>query len=384
MPWISTNPMEQRTRFILAYNENLFSVSELCLRFSISRRTAYKWINRYNQGGLAGLNEHSRVPHSCPHQTPEHVEELLLDCRRRHPFWGPKKLKAYIGRRHDVDLPATSTVGAILHRNGLIEPRRRRRSTRHPGAPTLTTTAPNEVWTADFKGEFKTKDGIYCYPLTVCDAHSRYILDVRARSSVKQKTAIPVFEHLFNEHGLPSAMRTDNGTPFASVALCGLSKLSVWWIKLGIAHQRIEPGQPQQNGRHERMHRTLKKETARPPTSNMTQQQMRFDVWRDEFNNERPHEALNDETPASIYLPSIREMPSKTPEPNYPKHCVIRRISTCGTFRMNARQIFLSQTLNTEWIALEETGDGIWDIYFYDVLLARLDERTYTIEAAAP
>jgi len=376
--------MEERTKFILAHKENLFSVSELSERFAISRTTAHKWINRYESEGLSGLNEYSRVPHSCPHQTPPDIEQLIVECREKHPYWGPKKLRAYLSRRHEVDLPSISTMGAILSRNGLITPRRRRRPSRHPGAPFLNTTAPNQVWTADFKGEFKTKDGIYCYPLTICDAHSRFILDVRARYSVKQKTAIPVFERLFREHGLPEAMRTDNGPPFATVALCGLSKLSVWWIKLGIAHQRIEPGQPQQNGRHERMHRTLKKETARPPTSNMTQQQKRFDEWREEFNNERPHEALNNETPASIYQPSNREMPSKTPEPNYPKHCVVRRISTCGTFRMNARQIFLSQTLNTEWIALEETDDGIWDIYFYDVLLARFNERTYTLHAAAP
>jgi transposase InsO family protein len=376
--------MEERTKFILAHNENIFSVSELCARFSISRNTAYRWINRYQSDGLPGLQEYSRAPHSCPHQTPPEVERLLVECREKHPYWGPKKLKAYLSRRHDVALPATSTIGSILRRNGLIKPRRRRRPSRHPGAPVLTTTAPNQVWTADFKGEFKTKDGIYCYPLTICDAHTRFIFDVRGRYSVKQKTAIPVFRRLFKEHGLPVAMRTDNGAPFATVALCGLSKLSVWWIKLGIAHQRIEPGQPQQNGRHERMHRTLKRETARPPRSNMRRQQKRFDQWRDEFNNERPHESLGDETPASLYQASPREMPSRLHGPDYPAHFTIRRVSTCGTFRLDANQIFLSQTLNTELIGLEETGDGIWDIYFHDVLLARLDERTYTIHAAAP
>lgn len=384
MPWICTNPMEERTKFVHAYQDGFFSVSELCERFSVSRKTGYKWIARYAEAGLDGLADQPRTPRTCPHQTPESVEELIVECRAKHPRWGPKKLKAYLARRHDVELPATSTIGAILSRRGLIEPRKRRRPSRHPGAPCLTTTAPNDIWTTDFKGQFKTKDGVYCFPLTVCDAHTRFILDVTALDSTKQKGAIPVFERLFTTYGLPAAIRTDNGVPFATRAICGLSKLSVWWTKLGIRHQRIEPGEPTQNGTHERMHRTLKAATARPPASTMRTQQKAFDLWRAEFNHERPHEALDDETPGLLYTPSTRPMPSRLPEPDYPGHFEVRRVSCCGTFRLNVGQIFLSQALNHEWIGLEETGDGIWDVYFYDVLLARLDERDFNLYAAVP
>ena len=385
MPWTQTDPMTERARFVLAYQDGLYSMTELCQRFGVSRKTGYKWLHRFKDEGLDGLADQSRAPKRCPHKTPPETEALIVACRQKHPRWGPKKLAAYLARRHPaVTLPATSTVGAILKRHGLIEPKRRRRPTRHPGAPTLRTAAPNEVWTTDFKGQFKTLDGIYCYPLTISDAHSRFVLDVQALASVKQKGTIPVFQQLFERCGLPRAIRTDNGVPFATQALCGLSKLSVWWIKLGIGHQRIEPGQPYQNGRHERMHRTLKAETARPPASNMATQQQCFDDWRTEFNTERPHEALSGETPASQYRPSSRGMPDQTPEPEYPAHWEVRRVSRCGTFRIKKRQLFLSQALNEEHIALEETGDGIWSLYFYDVLLARLDERDFKLVAAVP
>ncbi len=384
MPWICTKPMEERTKFVHAYQDGFFSVSELCKRFSISRKTGYKWIARYEEGGLDALFDRSRAPKSCPHKTPEEVEDIIVKCRGKHSTWGPKKLRPYLAKRHDIEFPAISTIGAILDRHGLIEPRRIRRSSRHPGAPCLTTTAPNDIWTTDFKGEFKTKDGVYCFPLTVCDAQTRFILDVRGLYSTKQKGAIPVFERLFETYGLPLAIRTDNGVPFATRAICGLSKLSVWWIKLGIGHQRIEPGEPTQNGTHERMHRTLKAETARPPASSMRTQQKAFDFFRAEFNDERPHEALDFESPGALYIPSPRPMPSKLPRPDYPGHFEIRRVSCCGTFRLNVGQIFLSQTLNHEWIGLEETDDGIWDIYFYDVLLARLDERDFNLYAAVP
>jgi putative transposase len=252
------------------------------------------------------------------------------------------------------------------------------------GVVPIATTQPNDLWTADFKGQFKTLDGIYCYPLTLTDAHTRYVLAVEALPSVKQKGTFPVFEALFRRCGLPRAIRTDNGVPFATQALCGLSRLSVWWIKLGIDHQRIEPGRPEQNGRHERMHRTLKAETARPPEANMTKQQERFDAFQKEFNHERPHEALGGKTPASRYGPSSREMPSKLPDPGYSPHVEVRRISSGGAFRFKKKQLFLSAALAGEDVAFEETGDGIWSITFYDVLLARFDERTRTIEAASP
>ena len=245
-------------------------------------------------------------------------------------------------------------------------------------------TAPNELWSADFKGEFKTLDGVYCYPLTVCDAHSRYVLDCTGLPSVKQDGARSRFEYLFYEYGLPSAIRTDNGVPFATQALCGLSRLSVWWIKLGISHQRIEPGQPQQNGRHERMHRDLKAETTRPPERDRTRQQGRFDGFREEFNEERPHEALGGATPGSHYRPSERPMPETLPEAEYPAHYEVRWVSRCGTYKWKRHQLFISQALGHEWIAFEEVDDGVWSVYFYDVLLARLDERDFKLRAAVP
>lgn len=385
MPWTCTDPMTQRARFVLAYQEGLYSMTELCARFAVSRKTGYKWLRRFEETGLEGLADQSRAPKRSPHQTDAEVEDLLLACRKQHPRWGPRKLLAYLARRHpQLALPASSTAGAILKRHGLIKPRRRRRTTRHPGAVPLLTTAPNQIWTADYKGEFKTLDGIYCYPLTVADAHSRYVLGCQALLSTKQQTAFGQFERLFKHYGLPEAIRTDNGVPFATRALCGLSRLSVWWIKLGITHQRIEPGQPQQNGRHERMHRDLKAETTRPPERNQHRQQERFDSFRAEFNEERPHEALGDETPASHYRCCHRALPETLPEPCYAAHHETRWVSKAGTFRFKKRQIFLSQALGHEWVAFEEVADGIWSVYFYDVLLARLDERDCKLRAAVP
>jgi len=385
MPWTSICTVELRTRFALDYADGLYSTAELCTRYNISRKTGYKWIGRYLRDGLPGLEERSRRPNSCPHQTPADVEELLVECRTKHPFWGPQKLLYCLTRRHPkITFPAKSTVGAILVRHGLIEPRRRRRSSRHPGAVPLTTTAPNQIWSADFKGQFKMLNGVYNFPLTITDSHSRFILSCKGLSSVIQETALPEFESLFKTYGLPDAIRTDNGGPFATRALCGLSNLSVYWIKLGITHQRIKPGCPQQNARHERMHKDLKAQTTRPPERNFKQQQRRFDDFREEFNNERPHDALAGETPASCYEPSKRTMPNPLPEPDYPAHFEVRWVAKSGTFKWKKHQLFISQTLGHEWIGFEEVDDGVWSIYFYDILLARLDERDFKLKAAVP
>lgn len=385
MPWTRTCPMEQRTRFALDYQDGLFSIAELCLRYGVSRKTGYKWIGRYQADGLAGLEELSRRPHSCPHQTDPGIERLLVRCRKKHPFWGPEKLLDYLVPRHpDIDFPAKSTVGAIIARHGLVKQRRRRKTTRHPGAAPLTTTAPNQIWSADFKGQFKMLNGAYNYPLTITDAHSRLILACKGLHNIEQITTEPEFIRLFRTHGLPDAIRTDNGNPFATRALCGLSNLSVLWIKLGITHQRIEPGCPQQNGRHERMHRDLKAQTTRPPASTFAGQQKRFDAFVNEFNNERPHAALAGKTPASCYTSSTRELPRTLPKPEYPAHFETRWVALSGTFKWKKHQLFISQTLGHEWIAFEEVDDGIWSIYFYDVLLARLDERDFKLKAAVP
>jgi putative transposase len=355
-------------------------MTELCTRFGISRKTGYKWLGRYVQEGLSGLQERPRIPRHCPHRIAPDIAVVLLEAKRLHPNWGPRKIVSYSAQHYPaLQLPAASSTGELFRKAGLSRPKQRRRRPQHPGAPALHAGSPNEVWTADFKGQFRTGDGVYCYPLTVADAYSCYLLSCAARLSTKHGEAQPIFECLFREYGLPGAIRTDHGAPFATPAFCGLSKLSVWWIKLGIRHQRIAPGWPEQNGRHERMHRTLKAEATRPPERNQATQQARFDRFCREYNQERPHEALGQRTPASLYHASPRRMPTKLAEPEYPGHCLVRRVSNAGTFRFQSRQLFLSDTLLQEWIALEETGDGIWSIYFYDVLLARLDERNFKL-----
>jgi len=275
----------------------------------------------------------------------------------------------------DLEFPAQSTIAAILKREGLVVPRKRRRKHTHPGQPFVEATAPNRLWTTDFKGHFRTGNGVYCYPLTVADQHSRYILACEGLLSTRGAGVRPVFEKLFKESGLPDGILSDNGVPFATRAIHGLSVLNVWWMQLGIRHFRIEPGKPQQNGRHERMHRTLKAKTTRPPAYDLRRQQVLFDDFRSEFNEIRPHEALGQETPASVWEPSNREMPDTIKPPEYPGHYMPRLVCNAGTFRFKCAQIFISQALVQQYIGLEEIDDGIWSIYYYDSLLARYDER---------
>ncbi len=374
--------MLERAKLVALHADGLYSIAELAERAGVSRKTAYKWIERYRTHGADALADRTHARHDQPHRTPPEVEALIVDCRKAHPTWGPRKLLPYLARRHpDVELPVASTAGAILDRHGLTKPRRSRRPPKHPGSTPLAAATPNAVWTADYKDQFRLGDGELCYPLTVCDAHSRFILSCHGLPSVEQYAAHRQFERLFKEYGLPTAIRSDNGTPFATQALCGLSRLSVWWIKLGVDHDRIDPGQPQQNGAHERMHRTLKAETARPPERDMAAQQVRFDAWRAEFNADRPHDALACAVPASVYTPSRREMPTVLPEPEYPGHYEVRYLSKDGNVRFKTRQFFVSQTLAHEHVGFEETGDGVWDLYFFDRLLARLDERDFKLRA---
>lgn len=379
MPWRQTDPMTERARFVLAYQDDLYSMTELCDRFHISRKTGYKWLARYKEDGLEGLKEQNRTPHACPHRTAPAAEEALLEARRRHPTWGARKLLPWLARKQPelaAQLPSRTATAELLSRHGLVEAKRRRQKPKHPGSAPLETTAPNEVWCADFKGQFTTGDAVLCYPLTVTDAHSRFLLSCHGLLSVESGGCVPVFTRLFQEYGLPGAIRTDNGCPFATLAPGGLSQLSIWWIKLGIVHQRITPGHPQQNGRHERMHRTLKREAARNPEADLAAQQVRFDRFQTEYNEERPHEALEYATPASLYSTSPRPYPATLPEPHYPGHFQKRWVSKAGTFRFRqGRQLFLSNALIHEWIGLEEVEDGVWSIYFYDVLIARFDER---------
>ena len=330
-----------------------------------------------------GLEERSRQPHSSPHQTPRHVVDAFIELRRHHPAWGAKKLLAILQTRHPSwPLPARSTVCDILRRNGLVPKTRHRRHLGHPGKPTSPILAPNDVWSADFKGHFKTGDGLYCYPLTVADGYSRFLLGCQALSSTRVAEAKPVFTRLFKEFGLPKRIRTDNGVPFATNTLARLSQLSAWWVRLGILPEFIEPGKPQQNGRHERMHRTLKAETTRPPAATRRAQQRKFDRFRQEFNFERPHEALDMQTPASRYEASPREMPTKLPPLEYPDRFEVRYVSANGGIRWNHQWVNVSHVCVGEYVGLEEIDDGVWNVYFGPLTLGRLLERHMRIEDA--
>jgi putative transposase len=356
-----------------------WSMSELCERYGVTRPTGYKWMARHRAGGDAGLTNRSRAPHQCPHRTNGDLEALILAARREYG-WGAKKLLQVLRNRHpDRSWPARSTLNTILERHALLHKNRRRRKWTHPGAAPIHTDAPNQVWPADFKGQFKTGDGQYCYPLTVTDHFSRALLVCRGLPSVKTADAKPVFRALFRSVGLPDAIRTDNGTPFASTGIHGLSGLNVWWMQLGIVHQRIPPSSPQENGTHERMHRELKRETTRPAANSLRAQQRRFDAFRRRYNDERPHEGIGDHTPASLWIPSCRAYPERVTPPLYPAHMEVRRVSTAGTFRLHARQPFLSQALRNEYIGLEEVADGIWNIVYYSTLLGKIDERSLLI-----
>jgi len=380
MPWLETSPMTERQRFIDDASDRLFSMTELCARYGISRKTGYKWLDRYAEQGRAGLRDRSHAPQQCPHKIADDVARAICEARRAHPSWGPRKLLDWLGRREPTrPWPAASTAGDLLAREGWVKQRVRRRRHLHPGVVAPVTKHPNDLWTSDFKGHFRTGDGVYCYPLTVADLHSRLLLGCDALGSTQGREARPCFERLFRDYGLPVAIRTDNGVPFASCGLHGLSQLNVWWMRLGIQHQRIRPASPQENGAHERMHRTLKREATRPAAANRHRQQRVFDRFRREYNDERPHAALGGCPPASVYRPSPRAFPERLPPIDYPGHYQVRFVCNAGTFRFKSRLLFIANALKQHHIGLEEVDDGIWSIYFCRVLLARLDERDFVI-----
>ena len=377
MPWRETWPMEQRLEFIREYETELFTMTELAAQYGISRKTAYKWLERYETDGASGLIDHSRRPRVHPTATDPELVEVLLAVRRRHPRWGPKKLLA-VARRGDADAswPARATVAALLKRHGLIVPRRR--SPRPPAASRVTltpATRPNEVWTTDFKGEFRTGDGVYCYPLTLRDGFSRFVL--RCDGFLSRTTAATRrrFDRAFRDYGLPDRIRSDNGGPFASPGLGGLSQLSVWWIRLGIIPERIALGHPEQNGSHEQFHSVLKAETTRPPAPNGTAQQQRFRRFCRVYNEQRPHEALGDQPPATRYEPSRRALPARLLPIEYPGHLEVRLVAANGDISWAGERLFVTTALAGEYVALEEVDDGLWTLHFATVPLARYDER---------
>jgi putative transposase len=383
MPWRDASPMDQRTQFIADFLRDALSMTELCALYGVARKTGYKWIDRYLRHGPAGLEEGSRRPRRSPNATPAEIVNAILAARRRHPTWGGKKLLALLHKGQPRwPLPGRSTACDILKRHGMVPIKRPRRRIGHPGKPTSQSLAPNDVWSADYKGQFRTGDGHYCYPLTVADGFSRYLLGCQGLASTAVAEAKPIFTRLFKEYGLPKRIRTDNGVPFATNTLARLSTLSAWWVRLGILPELIEPGRPAQNGRHERMHRTLKAETTRPAAGSLAAQQRKFNVFREEFNHERPHEALDQETPAACYTSSPRVMPDRVPPLEYPDRFEVRYVSANGGIRWNTRWVNVSIVCVGEYVGLEEIADGIWNVYFGPLRLGRLHERRMRIEDA--
>ena len=382
MPWRVTSPMDERSRFIAEYQTSLFTMTELCEQFGISPKTGYKLLHRYEREGSIGLLDRSRRPHTSPTATGADVVNAVLACRKNHPHWGPKKLLAYL-QRHQPRLrpadrwPGVSTVARILAQHGCVAasvPARRRWPS--VAAHRTPSPAPNARWTVDYKGEFRTGDGRWCYPLTVMDACSRYLLACQGFVGPTDAATRATFRRAFEIYGVPERIRSDNGIPFAGPGLAGLSPLAVWWIRLGIELERIDRGHPEQNAEHERMHRTLKAETTRPPAATLRQQQRRFARFQREYNTERPHEALGLEVPASLYVVSSRVYPRRMPPIEYPGHFDVRRVYSHGDIRWRNRRLFVSQALAHEYVGLEEVDDGIWDLCFASMRLARLDQRT--------
>ncbi len=381
MGWKETCAMEERFKFIQEYQAEEWSFADLCRRYGVSRQTGYKWVGRYREEGIDGLRDQSRAPEHHPNEVIPEVAEAVLRMRREHPQWGPLKLRSRLQREApEIVWPAASTMGELLKRSGLSSPRKRHRKATPSQSPLSHVTAANQVWSADFKGWFRCGDGSRCDPLTITDGYSRFLLRCQSLAGTDEARVKGVMEAAFREYGPPDAIRTDNGEPFASVGIGGLSGLSVWWIKLGIRPERIRPGKPQQNGRHERMHRSLKEATARPPAANLRAQQRAFDRFREEYNWERPHAALEMRTPAELYIASGREYPARLLEPDYSGEWESRSVGPCGTLRWRNDKIFVGKVFAGERIGLEPIADGQWRLWFFAYPLALFDEAAGKVQ----
>src|SRR5579859_1155464 len=379
MPWKECSVMDERLRFVARLLEGE-AMTDVCREFGISRKTGYKIFSRYREHGLEALSDRSRRPVRYANQLPPQIEDLIVGCKRNKPHWGARKIRELLVRRLDGDfrVPAKSTIHAVLDRHGLVKRLRRRRHA--SGTPLSPGAAPNDLWCADFKGEFKLGNGRYCYPLTVTDHASRFLLMCEALESTREELAVTAFAQLFRERGLPAAIRSDNGVPFASPnALFNLSKLAVWWLRLGIGIERIQPGHPQQNGRHERMHLTLKKGATKPASANFLQQQARFDKFMDIFNQQRPHEALDMKCPAEIYQPSPRPY-TGLPDIDYPFHDKTIVVTRCGRICLGNKKINFSQVFAGQAVGIKEIHDDIWLVSFMQYDLGYFDLETRVLE----
>jgi len=376
MPWKASSVMEEKLKFVFEYQQHEQTMTELCQRYEIARETGYVWLRRYQVQGLEGLREQSRAAQRHNNQTAEEIEEMVLELRQAHMRWGPRKLKRILERNEPGrKWPAASTIGRLLKREGLVVARRKRYKTPPYSEPLAHANGANRVWCADFKGWFRTGDGERIDPLTISDAYSRYLLRSQGVEKTDTARVQAIFEAAFREYGLPEAIRTDNGAPFASRALAGLSRLAVWWMKLGIVPERIEAGHPEQNGRHERMHRTLKQEVAMPPAGNRREQQRALDKFREEYNQVRPHEALAMQTPAAVYTLSPRKFPTRLPEPEYPETMLVRSVQNKGQFRWKKHEVFVSEVLWGERIGLLPVDDHSYTVYFAQFPIACFNSR---------
>ena len=376
--------MDQKVKMIGDYLSREYSITELSRLYGVSRKTIYKWIERYQVEGPSGLEERSRAPGSHPNAVPLEIARNIVATKLSHQKWGPKKLLAWLEKQYPGERwPAASTAGEILKRQGLVKPRRKKKRRTPPYImPFHECQCPNAVWSADFKGQFRTGDGKLCYPLTITDNSSRYLLLCQGLSRPTFEEARPWFEWVFREYGLPEAIRTDNGAPFASVGLGGLSRLSIWFIKLGIRPERIEPGHPEQNGRHERMHRSLKEAVVNPPRGNMQEQQRAFDEFMHEYDFQRPHEALGQRTPASVYHTSLSPYPVRVPEVEHDQDVIVRQVRHNGEIRWKGKLIYITEALAGEPVALSQMGEHLWEIRFSFHQLGVLNELTGEITSS--
>ncbi len=376
MPWKETCPMDQKIQLLSDWLKDEYTITELSQNYNVSRKTIYQWIERYQAFGVQGLQAQSRAPFNHPNATEPAIVNKLIQTKLQHKTWGPKKIIARLEKIYpDCSWPAPSTTGSILKREGLVNPRHLKRHTPPYTRPFQLCNKPNDVWSIDYKGQFRMGDRRLCYPLTLSDNFSRYLLGCQGLLRPNYANTKPWLERAFRQYGLPLAIRNDNGAPFASVGLGGISSLAVWLIKLWIRPERINPGHPEQNGRHERMHRTLKAETATPPKANMKEQQKAFDSFRNEYNSQRPHEALGQEVPTSIYYPSRRILPNKLPEVEYASCFTVRQVRHNGCIKWKGDFVYVSEALAGEPIGLRQISEAEWEVRFSFHPLGILDEH---------
>ena len=376
MPWKVINRMDIKTQLVNDWNNGYFSVTDLSHKYGVSRPTIYKWLKRYAHLGIEGLKEQSRAPKKCPNRTSQKILNLVIQEKLKNRKRGPRKVRAQLKRKHpELDLPAVSTIGYWLKKEGLVEQRKKRLHVTPYTEPFSECREPNDVWSIDYKGQFYMKNGNICYPLTLSDNFSRFLLGCQALKGPRYVPTRRCMASIFQEYGLPRAIRSDNGTPFASRCIGGLSQLMIWWILLGIIPERIGKGCPQENGRHERMHRTLKSDVLNPVAGNLKEQQKAFDLFRYDYNNDRPHESLNDETPSDYYKKSNRPYVESPHSPDYGNDYLVRQVRHCGEIEFMGRRFYLTELLAGQPVGLREIADGVWQLQFSFYALGSIDLR---------